>query len=303
MKSEVAALFPAPPGSEGSIPLADRLRSASTRLRQALDLDPREARLEAQILTALALGVDRAWLIAHDRDALSLDQSNAIEQLIARRERGEPVAYILGEKEFYGRLFKVTPDVLIPRPETELLVEAALERLPKARSARILDLGTGSGCIAITLAKERPDCEVLAVDVSLPALAIARENAKRLDAPNVSLFASDWYARLDTMNFDMIISNPPYIAAGDPHLGLGGLPHEPRQALASGLVGLDAILAIVAGTRDHLLPGGWLILEHGYDQADACGQLLMQAGLEQIFTLVDLGGQTRVTGGAWAGRP
>lgn len=297
-----ATRVPSPPAGEGSIHVSSLLQSATARLQPALHLDRREARLEAQILAAHALGVDRAWLIGHDRDVLSPDQSNAIEKLVSRREQGEPVAYILGEKEFYGRVFKVTPDVLIPRPETELLVETALERLPRHRPARILDLGTGSGCIAISIAKERPDCEVLAVDVSLSAIAIARENANRLDAPNVSLLASDWYARLDTMNFDMIISNPPYIAAGDPHLGRGGLPHEPRQALASGRAGLDAIQAIVAGVRDHLPPGGWLILEHGHDQADACGELLMQAGLDQIFTLADLGGQSRVTGGAWTGR-
>jgi release factor glutamine methyltransferase len=192
--------------------------------------------------------------------------------------------------------------VLIPRPETEILVEAALERLPKDRSARVLDLGTGSGCIAISITLERPDCEVFAVEVSESALEIAKENAGRLGAVNVRFLASDWYAQLATTNFDMIISNPPYIASGDFHLSNGDLRHEPWCALASGPVGLDAISTIVAGATARLCRHGWLILEHGYDQANACHALLNQAGLSQIFTLADLAGLTRVTGGQWPGQ-
>lgn len=291
-----------PEGKGAGTQLTTLLPFMTDRLAAALHLDRREARLEGRILAAHALGVDRAWLIAHDRDVLTPEQVIAIEILITRREQGEPVAYILGEKEFYGRMFKVTPDVLIPRPETELLLEAALERLPEGRPARILDLGTGSGCIAVSIAGERPDCEVLAVDVSLAALALAHENAHRRGLRNVRFLASDWYAHLDSMHFDMIISNPPYIAADDPHLGKDGLPHEPWNALASGPTGLDAINAIVAGIQDHLLPEGWLILEHGYDQANACRELMMLAGLSRIFTLADFGGQSRVTGGQWTGR-
>jgi release factor glutamine methyltransferase len=282
--------------------IATLLADATRRLAETLALEKQEARIEARVLLAHALKVDHAWLIAHDRDMPAPVERDVIEDLIARRAGGEPVAYILGEREFYGRTFKVTPDALIPRPETELLVEAALERLPDARPTRILDLGTGSGCAAISIALERMDCEVLAVDVSAAALALAKENARRLGASNVRLLVSDWYAQLAMMNFDMIISNPPYIASCDPHLGNGDLLHEPRHALASGPVGLDAINAIVAGAPVHLLADGWLILEHGYDQANACRTSLNQAGLCQIFTLADLAGQTRVTGGQWPGR-
>ncbi len=281
--------------------VATWLDAATKQIATTLGLEEREARLEAQILASRALKVNRAWLIAHDRDTLTPTQADVIEALITRREQGEPVAYILGEKEFYGRMFKVTPDVLIPRPETELLVEAALERLPKDRPARTLDLGTGSGCVAISIALERRDCEVLAVDVSMTTLEIAKENAGRLGASNVRFLVSDWYALLATTNFDMIISNPPYIAGGDLHLSNGDLRHEPSHALASGPVGLDAISTIVAGAPARLHRDGWLILEHGYDQASSCRALLKQAGLSQIFTLADLAGQTRVTGGQWPG--
>jgi len=212
------------------------------------------------------------------------------------------VAYILGEKEFYGHLFKVSPDVLIPRPETELLVEAALQRLPGDQPSRVLDLGTGSGCVAISIALARPDCEVLAVDTSARAVEIAMQNAIQLGAQNVRFFVSDWYSQLPAMHFDMIVSNPPYIASEDPHLGKGDLIHEPRHALASGPEGLDAIRVIVAEAHSHLQPGGWLILEHGYDQAESCQTIFTEAGMEQVFTLSDLAGQTRVTGGQWQGR-
>lgn len=282
--------------------LADLLKSATTRLEKALDLEHREARLETRILAAHALGVGRAWLIAHDRDELSMKEAGSLEALFARREKGEPVAYILGEREFYGRLFRVTPDVLIPRPETELLVEAALARLPKDRPGRILDLGTGSGCIAITLALERPDCEITASDASPASLDIVRGNAARLDAGNVRIIRSDWYDRLGTMSFDMIVSNPPYIALGDIHLRRGDLPHEPVHALVSGPLGLDAIHAIVTRAADHLTTEGWLLFEHGFDQAGAGAAALAQAGFESIFTLQDLGGQARVTGGQWPSR-
>ena len=276
--------------------MADTLRIAASRLQQALGLDRGEARLEARILVAHALGVDRAWLIAHDRDALAAHQAAAIQALIARREQGEPVAHLLGEKEFYGRPFQVTPDVLIPRPETELLVEAALARLPKEQPLHILDLGTGSGCVAITLALEQPLARVVAVDRSPAALAIARNNARRLGAANIAFIPSDWYAELGVKKFDMIVSNPPYIAAGDPHLHRGDLRFEPNSALAAGTDGLDAIRAILSGAAAHLEPGGWLLLEHGFDQADAVQALLRDAGLARIATRQDLGGQPRCTG-------
>jgi release factor glutamine methyltransferase len=269
----------------------------ASRLAIALNLDRPEARLEAQILIAHGLDVDRAWLIAHDRDVLTVAQRDAIESLIARRANGEPVAYILGEREFYGFSFKVTPDVLIPRPETELLVEAALKHLPENTACRILDLGTGSGAIAITLALLRPLSTVLAVDASPEALAIAQENARRLAAANVACITGHWYATLDVKKFDIIVSNPPYIAASDPHLASGDLRFEPRQALASGADGLDDLRQIIAGAPAHLAEGGWLLLEHGCDQAAAVSALLQQHGFVAIRTLQDLAGLDRVSVG------
>jgi release factor glutamine methyltransferase len=283
------------PEGTGNIPLARLLQSATARLQQAPGLDRREARLETRVLVAHALGVDHAWLIAHDRDALAAPQAAAIEALIARREGGEPVAHILGEKEFYGRPFQVTPDVLIPRPETELLVEAALARLPKEQPLHVLDLGTGSGCVAITLALEQPLARVVAVDRSPAALAIARNNALRLGAANVEFIRSDWYAGLGVKKFDMIVGNPPYIAAGDPHLRRGDLRFEPNSALAAGTDGLDAIRAILSGAAAHLEPGGWLLLEHGFDQGAEVAALLARNGFGHIRTLRDLAGLERTS--------
>jgi len=266
------------------------------RLREALQLDAAEAKLEARVLLGHALGVNRAWLIAHEHDALAPAALKKYETLLTRRLAGEPVAYILGEKEFFGRGFKVTPDVLIPRPETELLVELALARLPAGRSARILDLGTGTGCIAITLALECPDCEVVATDQSAAALEVAKENAARLGA-RVEFHAGSWYQALpaDAGKFTLIVSNPPYIAQGDAHLA--ALAHEPSHALVAGANGLADIRLILQGAKDHLAPAGWLMFEHGWDQAEPCRTLLQQAGFAQMGTEADLAGHGRVSFG------
>lgn len=274
--------------------LEARLASAAQALATALDLDPREARLEAQVLARHALGVNRAWLIAHGRDTLTTDQSGRIETLVSRRLAGEPVAYILVEREFYGRPFRVTPAVLIPRPETEHLVEAAVARAPQG--ARVLDIGTGSGCIAITLKLERPDLMVTAVDVSAAALEIARENATALNA-DVGYVESDLFAALSGRQFDLIVSNPPYIPEADAHLGQGDLRFEPQNALASGPDGLDAIRQIISQAKAHLAPGGWLLFEHGYDQGEAVQAMLRDAGYVEVFLEQDLAGQPRVSGG------
>jgi release factor glutamine methyltransferase len=298
------AVPPPPPGEgrgEGR-QLTELLPQHASRLAIALNLDRREARLEAQILIARALNVNRAWLIAHDRDVLTVAQQDAIESLIARRANGEPVAYLLAVREFYGLSFKVTPDVLIPRPDTELLVETALQHLPENRPNRILDLGTGSGAIAIALALQRTLSTVLAVDASPEALSIAQENARRLGAANVECVTGNWYATLNVKNFDIIVSNPPYIAASDPHLTSGDLRFEPRQALASGADGLDDLRQIIAGAPAHLAEGGWLLLEHGCDQAAAVTALLQQHGFEAIRTLQDLAGHDRVSTGRWPGQ-
>ena len=273
------------------------LRHGADKLGVALNLDPREARLEAQILLCHTIQQPRAYLAAHDRDPVSPEHAAVFTALLQRRLQGEPIAYILGEREFYSLNFKVSPAVLIPRPETELLVDLALERLPANQPARLLDLGTGSGVVAVTLALHRPQADVIAVDQSATALEVARENARRLGASNLSLILSNWYGALNDEKFDLIVSNPPYISAADPHLTQGDVRFEPASALASGTDGLSDIRIIIQGANSHLKPGGWLLFEHGYDQAAACRELLTQAGFEQVASASDLAGIARVTYG------
>ncbi|MBK6743781.1 MAG: peptide chain release factor N(5)-glutamine methyltransferase [Hydrogenophilales bacterium] len=253
-------------------------------------------RLDARLLARHALGVSETWLIAHGRDAIEAEQATRIEALIDRRAAGEPVAYILGAREFYARVFKVTPDTLIPRPETEHLIEAALECLANRPALCVLDIGTGTGCIAITLKLVRPEWTVTAVDLSPATLAVARENGAALGA-EVAWLESDLFAALGGQRFDLIVSNPPYVASADPHLTQGDLRFEPATALASGPDGLDTLRAIVKSAPTYLEPPGWLILEHGYDQADAVGSLLRDAGFKDSFLIRDLAGQARVSGG------
>ncbi|NID17110.1 peptide chain release factor N(5)-glutamine methyltransferase [Luteibacter yeojuensis] len=251
-------------------------------------------RLEAELLLAHALGVDRAWFFAHAEDRPDAAAVERFETLVARRVAGEPVAYILGRRDFWSLPLEVTPATLIPRPETELLVELALERLPRGGS--VLDLGTGSGAIALALANERPDIEVVAVDASAAALAVARRNAERLGLARVAMRESDWYASLDDRRFDVIVSNPPYVEAGDPHLRQGDLRYEPASALASGIDGLDDMRRIADGARRHLRKDGWLLVEHGWNQGDAVRALFRQSGLSHAFTAQDLEARDRVTG-------
>lgn len=268
------------------------LAEAARRLVAHSDLP----RLDVRLLARHALGVGDTWLIAHGRDEVDAVQLAAIEGLVARRAAGEPVAYILGEREFYGRPFRVTPDTLIPRPETEHLVEAALARLPGELPLRVLDIGTGSGCIAITLKRERPAWQVTAVDLSPAALAVARANAGQLGA-EVEFVASDLFSALGGRRFDLIVSNPPYVAEDDAHLGQGDVRFEPRSALAAGPDGLDAVRAIVKSAPTHLEAAGWLMLEHGWDQGEAVASLLQAAGFADCFLECDLAGQARVSGG------
>lgn len=277
--------------------LAKTLKSASSRLAQALGLEPREARLEAQILAARALGVNRAWLIAHDRDELSAPRTDALEALIARREQGEPVAYILGEREFFGLNLIVTPDVLIPRPDTELLVLRALERIPANQPSLVLDLGTGSGAVALAIAVNRPLAWLLAVDRSPAALDVARANARQLGLENVNFLLSDWFDRVSAKNFDIIVANPPYIAVDDPHLWCGDLRFEPGGALQSGAEGLADIHRIVAGAPSHLCARGWLLFEHGHEQGVPSRKLLHRVGWSRVMTWKDISGRPRVSGG------
>jgi release factor glutamine methyltransferase len=254
---------------------------------------------EARLLLGHVLDRATAWLLAHDDELLDEAALLGFAALVARRAGGEPVAYLLGRREFYGREFAVSPAVLIPRPETELLVDIALEIVGAGGTAKILDLGTGSGCIAVTLALELPQAQVTALDASAVALDVARRNAERHGA-NLRLLQSDWFSALADERFDLIVSNPPYIAAADPHIAAGDLRHEPTTALASGADGLDAIRAIVAAAPAHLAAGGQLWLEHGYDQAQAVRDLLAKAGFAAIEQHRDLAGIVRVSGGRLA---
>jgi release factor glutamine methyltransferase len=284
------------------------LRNDSRQLEAALNLDASSARIEVQMLLQQVLGVSRAYLLAHPEQVLNDAQAAAYCELLQRRLAGEPLAYLLGEREFYGLAFRVTPATLIPRPDTELLVELALQRIPKplpsspcqGRSMsefRVLDLGTGSGAIALSIAHARPDIEVTAVDASPEALEVARENAQRLNIANVRLLRSDWFSALAGERFDLIVSNPPYIADGDAHLAQGDLRFEPRGALASGADGLADIRRIVTDAKEHLDAGGWLLFEHGYDQAERVRELLGAAGYAEVFSAHDLAGIERVSGG------
>lgn len=260
---------------------------------QQLALEANDAKFEAQLLLQNALKVNRAWLLAHELDQLA-DNAD-FNALLARRLLGEPVAYILGCREFYGLNLSVTPDTLIPRPDTETLVEAALEKMPFDTSCAILDLGTGTGAIALAIAKHRPHAEVTAVDSSAAALRIAEQNAKQLGLVHVRFSLSHWFSALEGERFNLIVSNPPYIEQDDSHLTQGDLRFEPISALASGKDGLDDIRQIIAHSLLHLLPQGWLMLEHGYNQASLVADLMAQSGLVDISTIKDLGGNDRVT--------
>lgn len=254
------------------------------------------ARIDAQMLLLHTQGRpvhDRAWLLAHDTDVLPAAASAAFQALCQRRAAGEPVAYLTGIKEFYGLPLQVDARVLDPRPDTEILVDWALEVLPTSTVApQVLDLGTGSGAIALALQHQRPDAQVLALDASQDALTVAQANAQRLGLA-VQFQQGHWLQGVSGL-FDAIVSNPPYIASADPHLA--ALQHEPLQALASGPDGLDDIRQIVAQAPVHLLPGGWLLLEHGWDQAASVRALLAAAGLCEVQTRCDLAGTERCTG-------
>lgn len=277
--------------------LGVRLRTDAVRLAASTQIGFDEAMRALARLAQARLGLSSAQRIAREAEPVTaqvlIQYATDVERLVA----GEPLAYVLGEQPFRDHLYRVTPDVLIPRADTEVLVACALETVCAERPARILDLGTGSGCIAISVALERPGCEVVAVDASFAALAVARDNAVRLGAGNVRFLVSDWYAGLEGERFDLIVSNPPYIADGDPHLA--GLRHEPRRALVSGDQGLDDIRRIVAGAREHLRPQGVLMVEHGHDQRDAVAAIFRAGGFGTPVGHDDLAGRSRVVAGAY----
>jgi len=253
-------------------------------------------RLEAELLLCSVLGCERVRLIARAEEAVDSSRARSAHARFARRRAGEPVSYITGRREFYGLSLRVTPEVLIPRPETERLVELALERLPAP--ARLLELGTGSGAIAIALAIERPGLGIVATDVSEAALALARRNA-RDHGVEIAFVLSDWFDALGPEQFDLIVANPPYVAAGDAHLERGDVRFEPRLALVGGEDGLDCIRKIAADARTRLRVGGWLLLEHGYDQKDRCVELLLELGYADVGDFQDLAGWPRVCAGRW----
>lgn len=269
--------------------------------------------LDARVLLRHVLAANDAALLAHPERVLDPGQQQRFAALAARRGAGEPIAYLTGLREFFGLEFRVTPAVLIPRPETELLVELALEIIPRDRLCRVLDLGTGSGCVGISIARERPLARVVMTDSSADALALARENAARIlggcsKAPSsregagnlgaVEFVASDWFSALGRERVDVLVSNPPYVAADDPHLAQGDLRYEPRAALIAGGDGLDCIRLIVAKAPQYLASGGVLAFEHGYNQAARCRELLAQSGFRDICSRRDLAGIERVTSGA-----
>ncbi len=280
---------------------SDAPASAPTTVAQALQ-HAREAgleRLDAQLIVGGVLGRTRTWLLAHDTDALATADAQRIAALVARRAAGEPLAYLHGDQEFFGMTLRVTPDVLIPRPDTETLVNWALDMLPTEQARSVADLGTGSGAIALAIASQRPLAEVTAVDLSDAALAVARGNAQSLGLPNVRFAAGSWLAPLAGQRFDLIVSNPPYIAEGDPHLP--ALRFEPITALTAGQDGLSDLRQIIGQAGGHIHGNGHLLLEHGYDQAEAVAQLLRDVGFTDVSTRFDFGGQPRCTGGRWRG--
>jgi release factor glutamine methyltransferase len=291
--------------------LKNLLATATQRICAELNLAISESKFEAQLLLQAAAQVNRAWLIAHENDALQANIHVVFEALLVRRLQGEPIAYILGHKEFYGLDLLVTPDTLIPRPDTETLVEAALSKIPQngtsqsssfSRNDRIniLDLGTGTGAIALAIAKNRPIVFVTAVDASIGALEVAKINAHNLAIDNIQFVLSNWFDGLTDENnacekFDIIVSNPPYIEQNDTHLSQGDLRFEPISALASGEDGLADIRQIIDNCLIYLKPQGWLMLEHGYNQAELVADLMAETGLTCISTIKDLGGNNRVT--------
>lgn len=277
--------------------IRDILQTDAARLNSALDLGTATARIEVQCLLQSVLKKSRSYLLAHPEQVLDVDQNSAYDSLLQRRMQGEPIAHILGEREFFGLNFKVTPATLIPRPETELLVELALQHLPQGRTCRVLDLGTGSGAIALSIAHSRADAVIVAVDASEEALQVAQENAQRLGISNVSFQQSDWFSALEQQRFDLIVSNPPYIAADDEHLTRGDVRFEPMSALASGPDGLDDIRRIAEQAAAFLECGAWLLLEHGYDQADTVRNILKKNGYSEIFSAKDISGIERVSAG------
>lgn len=278
---------------------ATMLDAAALRLQSHSD----SARLDAELLLVHVLGCSRSHLRAHGDLPVSDDAAHSFEALLARRQRGEPIAYITGKREFWSMELKVTSDTLIPRPETELLVEVALMQIPPGATVELLDLGTGSGAVALALARERPHSRVIATDASATALAVAAENAQRLAIRNVRFLQADWFEFETSTRFDVVVSNPPYVAPEDPHLAEGDLRFEPAAALVARDGGLADLKRIVSAAPPRLHSGGSLYLEHGAGQGSAVRDLLEQRGYRDVHSHRDLAGHERVTAGVWVNKP
>lgn len=276
------------------------LQQATQRLvvaQESANATPTIARLEAETLLSFVMHCTRSHLHTWPERLLDNAQEQLFNTLIARRAAGEPIAYLTGQREFWSMMLEVTPDTLIPRPETELLVELALQRIPTNSTWRILDLGTGSGAIALAIARERPTCHVIATDRSPAALAVARRNAATLGIHNIEFRTSDWFTPLQGDVFDVIVSNPPYVSSLDPRLNQSDIRFEPLSALASGADGLDDIRAIAEAARYHLNDRGWLLLEHGYDQGDTGIEILRNLGYQEACNHQDVTGIDRAVSG------
>lgn len=277
-----------------------QIRIALHQATQELALSSDSARLDAELLLGKILGKKRSYLFAWPEQELTLDQQLAFQSLITQRLQGTPVAYLLGHREFWGLELEVSTATLIPRPDTELIVQLALERLANHSAPTLLDLGTGTGAIALALATERPEAKIIATDKSVEALAVAQRNQQKLQLKNVSFLVSDWFNALAHIDrFDMIISNPPYIAETDPHLRQGDLRFEPRSALSSGVDGLRDLSHLIQTAPSYLKATGWLLLEHGYDQRSAITQLLKTTGYTEVACYQDLAGNDRVSLGRY----
>ena len=273
--------------------IAQALKQASQKLTETSD----SARLDAGVLLCHVLDCTATHLIAWPEKLLNDKQTQTFNQLIEQRHTGIPVAYLIGSKEFWSLNFKVTPATLIPRPDTEILVEFVLNKFSDQKKLKLLDLGTGSGAIAIAIASERPNWEIVATDISTEALSIAAENARQHQITNIQFIESNWFEQLDRQYFDLIISNPPYIAEHDEHLSQGDVRFEPLSALASGETGLDDINRITAQSKKYLKPNGWLAFEHGYNQKQSVYDCFNHYQFQNITQLTDLSGQPRVTAG------
>ncbi|AEG02194.1 peptide chain release factor N(5)-glutamine methyltransferase [Methylomonas methanica] len=257
------------------------------------------ARLDAEVLLCHCLGKQRSFLRAWPERQLDAVHVEQFQQLLEQRRQGTPIAYLTGEREFWSRTFKVTPEVLIPRPDSELLIELSLSLLPAKQACKIIDLGTGSGILAVTLAAERPMAEVMATDISIAALNVAKQNAEHFAVGNLCFVESHWFDAVTDSDFDLVVSNPPYIAGDDPHLQQGDLRFEPETALISGEAGLKDIRLLAEQAREHLKPHGQLLIEHGYQQAQDVQSILNQLNYRQVGTHQDLSGNPRVTSGLW----